>query len=124
MQHKWWFVSLHERTLQLNELNEWKFNAYENSLNSKCGMTYTLNLLKSFDQEIKFYYLTHVWNYFQENLEAFAVDFLLLNKYPNGTFEIISKDWATFKVNGQWLKIYTKPFTKSANEIHLYLDSK
>nr|GEU31432.1 reverse transcriptase domain-containing protein [Tanacetum cinerariifolium] len=108
------------RKIQINELNELRDQAYENSL------IYKEKIKRLHDSKIK----NHVFNIgdrvllFNSHLKIFSVKlksrwsspFTISQVYPYGTVELLQPDGANFKVNGHRLKHYFREDPRWEND--------
>ncbi|XP_031256496.1 uncharacterized protein LOC116114491 [Pistacia vera] len=99
-----------ERMLQLNELDEFHHDAYENAqiYKEKTKMWHDKNITKKkFEVGQKVLLYNSSLRLFPRKLKSrWSRPFMVTEVYPYGAVEISHEEKGTFKVNGQRLKSY------------------
>jgi hypothetical protein len=106
------------RILQLNELDEWRLKAYENShqfkMTSKLRHDRRLRAQKNFEPGDKVLLYNSRFKFFPGKLRScWSGPFTITEVSPFGACDIMDSDGIIQKVNGQRLKIYKEPFDSS-----------
>ncbi|XP_038896387.1 uncharacterized protein LOC120084650 [Benincasa hispida] len=100
-----------QRKLQLNELEEWRMNAYENNKiykeKTKCRHDQRISKKVLVDGQKVLLFNSHLRLFLGKLKSRWSGPFIIKTIFPYGTVELMREDGTdAFKVNGQRVKSY------------------